>query len=80
MADSVLSKGQVFVINVVGAVGLVFGVLPIVKYLLQLDMLTFSSAPYDWLGLEGAMRYVPPAMVLVLCLVLAWWLERRGTT
>ncbi|MEO7130130.1 MAG: hypothetical protein ABIZ07_01990 [Dermatophilaceae bacterium] len=78
MSEPVPSKGQLFVINVVGAIGIVFGALPIVKYVLELDMLSFSTAPYDWLGLSGAVRYVPPIMVLALCFVLAWWLERRS--
>ena len=66
-----------FVINLVGAVGLVFGVLPIVRYVLELDLFAFSTAPYDWLRLEGAMRYLPPVMVLVVCGVAAYLLEKR---
>jgi len=66
-----------FVINLVGAVGLVFGVLPIVRYLLDLSYLEFTTAPYDWLRLEGAMRFVPPGMVLVGCIVVAYLLEQR---
>ncbi|MEO7753089.1 MAG: hypothetical protein ABIS35_06710 [Terracoccus sp.] len=69
--------GQRFVINVVGALGLVFGVLPIVRYLLQLDLFAFTDAPYAWLELEGGARFLPPAMVLVVCLGVAFWLERR---
>ena len=65
------------VINLVGAVGLVFGVLPIVRYVLELDLFAFSTAPYDWLRLEGAMRYLPPVMVLVVCGVAAYLLEKR---
>lgn len=66
-----------FVINLVGAVGLVFGVLPMVRYLLDLSYLEFTTAPYDWLRLEGAMRFVPPGMVLVVCIVVAYVLEQR---
>ena len=78
-ADGVPSKGQLFLINLIGAVGLVFGFLPIVKYLLQLTFLDFATAPYGWLQLEGGMRFAPPAMVLAICFVGAWWLERRAT-
>lgn len=81
MADKrVPTTGQLFAINTVGAVGLIFGALAIVNYLLGLEVLAFSTAPYDWLALEGASRYLPPAMVLIVCFVLAWWLERRATT
>lgn len=73
------SRLQVFVINLVGAIGLVFGVVPIVAYLLDLDFASFAVAPYEWLELAGAARYLPPAMVLVVCGVLAFWLERRAT-
>ena len=66
-----------FVINMIGAVGLVFGVLPIVRYLLQLDFFEFTTAPYDWLQLEGAARYLPPAIVLVVCMAAAFVLEKR---
>jgi hypothetical protein len=69
--------GTRFVINMIGAVGLVFGVLPIVRYLLQLDFFEFTTAPYDWLQLEGAARYLPPVMVLVVCIVTAYLLEKR---
>ncbi len=68
--------GRRFLINVVGAIGLVFGFLPIVKYLLELDLFDFAVAPYDWLELAGVMRFVPPAMVLVASLVGAYLLER----
>ncbi len=68
--------GRRFLINVVGAIGLVFGFLPIVKYLLDLDLFDFAVAPYDWLELAGVMRFVPPAMVLVASLVGAYLLER----
>jgi hypothetical protein len=71
------SRGQLFVINLVGVVGLVFGVVPVLKYLLDLDFAAFTTAPYDWLELEGAARLLPPVMVLVVCGLLAWWLERR---
>jgi hypothetical protein len=40
--------GTRFLINLIGAVGLLFGVLPIVRYLLQLDFFEFTTAPYDW--------------------------------
>lgn len=73
------TRWQIFVINVVGAIGLVFGLLPIVKYVLELDLFDFAVAPYEWLRLEGAMRYVPPLLVFVVCAVVAWWLERRAS-
>jgi hypothetical protein len=73
------SRGQVFVINLIGAIGLVFGVVPILAYLLDLDFASFALAPYAWLELDGAARYLPPAMVLVVCGGLAFWLERRAT-
>ncbi|MER7072317.1 hypothetical protein [Terrabacter sp. NPDC000476] len=66
-----------FVINLVGAVGLVFGVLPIVRYLLDLSLFEFTVAPYAWLRLEGAARFLPPGMVLVVCIVVAYLLEQR---
>lgn len=66
-----------FVINLVGAVGLVFGVLPIVRYLLDLSLFEFTVAPYAWLRLEGAARFLPPGMVLVACIVVAYLLEQR---
>jgi hypothetical protein len=69
--------GTRFVINMIGAVGLVFGVLPIVRYLLQLDFFEFTTAPYDWLQLEGAARFLPPAIVLVVCMATAFVLEKR---
>lgn len=69
--------GTRFVINMVGVVGLLFGVLPIVRYLLDLGIFGFTTAPYDWLGLEGAARFLPPAIVLVACIVVAWALEKR---
>jgi hypothetical protein len=68
--------GRRFAINMVGAIGLIFGFLPMVKYLLELDLFDFTVAPYSWLELEGVMRFVPPAMVLVTCLVVAYLLER----
>jgi hypothetical protein len=69
--------GTRFLINLIGAVGLVFGVLPIVRYLLQFDFFEFTTAPYDWLQLEGAARFLPPAIVLVVCILAAYLLERR---
>jgi len=69
--------GSRFVINVVGLVGLLFGALAIVRYLLDLPFFGFSTAPYDWLQLTGFVRYVPPLMVLVVCLAAAYTLERR---
>ena len=79
MADSRESTGAGtrFVINMVGVVGLIFGVLPIVHYLLDLTIFDFSVAPYEWLQLEGAARYLPPVMVLVVCIVVAYLLEKR---
>lgn len=69
--------GTRFLINCIGVVGLVFGVLAIVRYVLELDLFAFATAPYDWLQLEGAMRYVPPVIVLVVCGVAAYLLEKR---
>jgi hypothetical protein len=66
-----------FVINLVGIVGIVFGVLPIVRYVLELSFFEFTVAPYEWLHLEGAARFLPPAMVLVVCIVVAYVLEQR---
>ncbi|HET8988843.1 MAG TPA: hypothetical protein VFN43_10060 [Humibacillus sp.] len=79
MADPQESTGAGtrFVINLIGAVGLVFGVLPIVRYLLQLEFFEFTTAPYDWLELEGAARYLPPAIVLGVCIAAAFLLEKR---
>lgn len=67
-----------FAINVIGLVGLVFGGLPIVRYLLGLDFAEFTEAPYGWLRLEGAIRYVPPAIVFVVCFVIVWAIEQRA--
>lgn len=72
------SRGQLFVINLVGVVGLVFGVVPILKYLLDLDFASFTVAPYRWLALEGPARLLPPLMVLAVCGFIAFWLERRS--
>jgi hypothetical protein len=69
--------GTRFLVNCIGMVGLVFGLLPVVRYVLELDLFAFATAPYDWLRLEGAMRYVPPVMVLVVCGVAAYLLEKR---
>ncbi|KRC84415.1 hypothetical protein ASE25_21550 [Terrabacter sp. Root85] len=66
-----------FVINLVGVIGIVFGVLPIVRYLLDLSLFEFTVAPYAWLQLEGAARFLPPGMVLVACIVVAYVLEQR---
>ncbi|GAA2498784.1 hypothetical protein [Terrabacter carboxydivorans] len=66
-----------FVINLVGVVGLLFGVLPIVRYLLDLSLFDFTVAPYEWLRLEGAARYLPPGMLLVVCIAVAYLLEKR---
>ncbi|GAA6525400.1 hypothetical protein [Intrasporangium sp. DVR] len=68
--------GRRFLINIIGAVGLVFGFLPMLRYLLELDLFDFTVAPYEWLELEGAARLLPPAIVLVTCLVVAYLLER----
>lgn len=73
-----MPAGTRFAINMIGAVGIVFGVLPIVKYLLEFDALSITTKPYDWLGLTGGVRAIPPLMVLAVCGVLAWWLERRS--
>jgi hypothetical protein len=66
-----------FVINLIGVVGIVFGVLPIVRYLLDLSLFEFTVAPYAWLELDGAARFLPPGMVLVACLIAAYLLEQR---
>jgi len=76
-AQQSTGAGSRFVINLIGVVGLVFGVLPIVRYLLELDFLAFTTAPYDWLQLEGAARFLPPVIVLVVCIVAAYLLEKR---
>lgn len=78
-SDGGPSRGQLFVINLIGVIGLVFGVVPILKYLLDLDFAAFTTAPYDWLALEGGTRFLPPLMVLAVCGFLAFWLERRST-
>jgi hypothetical protein len=72
-----MGAGTRFLINTIGIVGLVFGVLPILRYLLQLGFFEFSTAPYDWLQLEGAARFLPPTIVLVVCMVAAYLLEKR---
>ena len=69
--------GTRFLINMIGVVGLVFGVLPILRYLLQLEFFEFTTAPYDWLQLEGAARFLPPAIVLAVCIAAAYLLEKR---
>ena len=69
--------GSRFVINLIGVVGLVFGVIAIVRYLLELSFFEFTTAPYDWLQLEGAARFLPPAIVLVVCIAAAYLLEKR---
>ena len=69
--------GSRFVINVVGLVGLLFGALPIVRYLLDLSFFEFTVAPYAWLHLEGAARFLPTGLVLVVCIAAAYVLERR---
>ena len=68
--------GRRFVINIVGVIGLVFGALAVLRYLLDSDILSFSDAPYRWLALEGGARFIPPVMVLVVCIAVAYWLER----
>lgn len=68
--------GRRFLINLIGGVGLVFGFLPMLRYLLELDLFDFTVAPYEWLELEGAVRLLPPALVLITCLVVAYLLER----
>lgn len=70
---------QRFLINVIGLVGLVYGGLAVVYYLLEVSMLSFAAAPYGWLRLEGGMRYVPPALVFVVCFVVVWAIERRAS-
>lgn len=78
MSDAPESQGGMrLLINLVGVVGIVFGVLPIVRYLLDLSVLELTTAPYDWLRLEGAARFLPPVMVLVVCIVVAYLLEQR---
>ena len=65
-------------INTVGVIGLVFGALPVLRYLFDSDILAFSDAPYRWLGLEGGARFLPPVMVLAVCIAIAYWLERKA--
>lgn len=69
--------GMRLLINLVGVIGIVFGVLPILRYLLELSMFELTTAPYDWLRLEGAARFLPPGLVLVVCIVVAYLLEQR---
>lgn len=69
---------QRFLINVIGLVGLVYGGLAIVYYLLGAEVLSFAAVPYDWLRLEGAMRFLPPAVVFIACFVIVWAIERRA--
>lgn len=78
MSDAPETRGGMrLLINLIGVVGIVFGVLPIVRYLLDLSILELTTAPYEWLRLEGAARFLPPAMVLVVCIVVAYLLEQR---
>ena len=79
MADPQQSTGAGtrFAINTIGVVGIVFGVLPILRYLLELGFFEFTTAPYDWLELEGAARFLPPAIVLAVCMAAAYLLEKR---
>lgn len=78
MSDAPETRGGMrLLINLIGVVGIVFGVLPIVRYLLDLSIFELTTAPYDWLRLEGAARFLPPAMVLVVCIVVAYLLEQR---
>lgn len=80
MADPTeTGAGRRFAINMVGIIGLVYGALAIVGYLFESAVLSFTEAPYRWLQLEGATRLLPPALVLVACLGIAYWLERRGS-
>ena len=69
---------QRFLINLIGLVGLVYGGLAIVYYLLQVSALSFAAAPYGWLRLEGGTRFLPPALVFVVCFVIVWAIERRA--
>lgn len=69
--------GMRLLINLIGVVGIVFGVLPILRYLLDLSIFELTTAPYDWLRLEGAARFLPPVLVLVVCIVVAYLLEQR---
>lgn len=68
--------GTRFVVNLVGAVGLIFGVLPIARYLLGFEVFGFTTAVYDWLRLEGGARYLPPLVVLATCLVVTFLIEK----
>ena len=76
-APEATGAGARFVINIIGAIGLLFGMLPILRYVLELDFFEFATAPYTWLRLEGAARYLPPALVLALCIAAAYVLEKR---
>lgn len=80
MANPPQSSGATrrFVINVVGVIGLVFGALPVLRYLFDSDLLSFTTAPYNWLALEGWARFLPPAMVLLVTIAVAFWLERSA--
>lgn len=69
---------QRFLINIIGLVGLVYGGLAIVYYLLGFGALSFATAPYEWLQLSGGIRFMPPIIVFVVCLVIVWAIERRA--
>lgn len=69
---------QRFLINIVGLVGLVYGGLAIIYYLLGFSALSFAASPYEWLQLGGGMRFVPPIVLFVLCFVVVWAIERRA--
>lgn len=80
MADSPETSSVVrrFLINTVGVIGLVFGALPIVRYLFESEVLAFTDTPYRWLQLGGSARFLPPVLVLVSCIAIAFVLERQG--
>lgn len=67
---------QRFVINVVGLVGIVYGGLAVVYYLLGFGALSFAAAPYGWLRLAGVARFLPPVLVFAVCFVVVWAIER----
>ncbi len=77
-AEPATTAWQRFLINVIGLVGIVYGGLAIVYYLLEFSALSFAAAPYGWLHLDGAIRYVPPLLVFVVCFVIVWAIERRA--
>ena len=71
------TTGGRFWINMVGALAIVLGVLPLVRLVLGYDPGGIYDVLFGWLGLEGNARAVPPAALLLLGIALTWHLERR---